>query len=87
MLLMMMFSMFLPSLSVFLHPYMKLWLMKSLNNMYGLGSCSIILVFSVSFMGSLGGMYMEHIMMVLSRVVLTAMARRLGFRYISLCAI
>lgn len=83
-LLLMIFSSFLPFMSVLLLPHMMLWLLKSPSRMYGLGSCSIILLTSASFMGSCGGIYMEQMLIVLCKVVFTAIACNVVSRVILL---
>ena len=77
----------LPFLSVFLLPQISLWLLKSTIIMKGLGNCSIKLFNSDSLISSLGGIYIEHTVIVLWRVADITAACRLVFSLISLCGI
>ena len=58
----------LPILSVFLFPQILLWLLKSPIIMKGLGNCFIDLFSSNSLGSSFGGIYTEHIVIILWRV-------------------
>ena len=68
------FSKIWPLLFVILLSYIILWLLKSAIKINGLGSCSIRLFNSFSFIGSWDGIYSEQMVKVLCRVAETAIA-------------
>ena len=73
-LLLMIFSRVWSLWFVLLQPHMVLWLLKSPSRIKGVGSCCNMLLISLSFMASWGGIYREQILIVLCKVTLTAIA-------------
>ena len=80
----MIFSRVCPLWVVLLQPYMVFWLLKSPSRIKGVGSCCNMLLNSLSFMASWGGIYMEQILIVLCKVILTAIAWSWVLRWILL---
>ena len=63
------FSILWPLSFVSLLPHIWLWLLKSTMSMKGLGSCCIKFLSSSSIILLLGGMYSEHMLIVLCFIV------------------